>query len=168
MQIEEKLVKNRSLKKRITTTMVGSILIPFILLTIILILMLISNIDEFIADGHSQLEVFKLPIVISFSLIAAGVIIVVLFGVTRIAQRIILPIIDLTHSLENITEGDLSQEIIIDGRIRGNEIGLLAQSFQSLLVTMQIFIEIGGIIKKQRNPTIKLLRLVKNTTICQA
>jgi len=138
MQIEEKLVKNRSLKKRITTTMVGSILIPFIILTLVLILMLISNIDEFILDGHSQLEVLKLPIVISFSFIAVVVILVVLFGVIRIAKRITLPIIDLTHSIENITEGDLSQEIIIDGRIRGNEIGLLAQSFQSLLVTMRL------------------------------
>ncbi|MHA1242201.1 MAG: hypothetical protein ACTSQU_15680, partial [Promethearchaeota archaeon] len=119
MEIEGRLVKNRSLKKRITTTMVVSILIPFMLLTLILILMLISNIDEFIVDGHSQLEVLKLPIVISFSLIAVGVIFVVLFGVIRIAKRITLPIIDLTHSLENITEGDLSQEIIIDGRIRG-------------------------------------------------
>ena len=138
MQIEEKLVKNRSLKKRIMTTMVVSILIPFMLLTIILILMLISNIDEFIDLGYTSLEILKLPIIISFSLIAAGVIIVVLFGVMRIAQRITLPIIDLTHSIENITEGDLSQEIIIDGRIRGNEIGLLAQSFQSLLVTMRL------------------------------
>jgi len=139
MQIEGKLVKNRSLKKRIMTTMVVSILIPFMLLTIILILMLISNIDELIIDlGYTSLEILKLPIIISFSLIAAGVIIVVLFGVMRIAQRITLPIIDLTHSIENITEGDLSQEIIIDGRIRGNEIGLLAQSFQSLLVTMRL------------------------------
>ena len=120
MEIEQRLVKNRSLKKRITTTMVVSILIPFMLLTLILILMLISNIDEFIVDGHSQLEVLKLPIIISFSLIAGGVIIVVLFGVIRIAKRITLPIIDLTHSIENITEGDLSQEIMIDGRIRGN------------------------------------------------
>ena len=65
MEIEKRLVKNRSLKKRITTTMVVSILIPFMLLTLILILMLISNIDEFIDDGHSQLEVLKLPIIVS-------------------------------------------------------------------------------------------------------
>jgi len=138
MQIEERLVKSKSLKKRIMTTMVVSILIPFILLTLILILMLMSNIDEFIVLGYTSLEALKVPMVISFSLIAAGVIIIVLFGVTRIAQRITLPIIDLTHSIENITEGDLSQEIIIDGRIRGNEIGLLAQSFQNLLVTMRL------------------------------
>ena len=138
MEIEQRLGKNKSLKKRIMTTMVFSILIPFMVLTLILILMLISNIDEFILDGHSQLELLKLPIILSFSLIAVGVIFIVLFGVIRIANRITLPIIDLTHSLESITEGDLSQEIIIDGRIRGNEIGLLAQSFQSLLVTMRL------------------------------
>ncbi len=138
MEIEKRLVKNKSLKKRIMTTMVVSIIIPFMLLTVILILMLISNIDEFIVLGYTSLEALKVPMLISFSLIASGVIIIVLFGVTRIAQRITLPIIDLTHSIENITEGDLSQEIIIDGRIRGNEIGVLAQSFQNLLVTMRL------------------------------
>lgn len=76
--------------------------------------------------------------IISFSLIAAGVIIVVLFAVTIIARRITLPIIDLTHSIENITEGDLTQEIAIDGKISRNEIGILAQSFQYLLVTMRL------------------------------
>ena len=138
MEIEQRLVKSKSLKKRILTTMVVSILIPFVILTIVLILMLTSNIDEFIGMGYSSIEVLKVPMIISFSLIAAGVIIVVLFAVTRIARRITLPIIDLTHSIENITEGDLTQEIAIDGKISRNEIGILAQSFQYLLVTMRL------------------------------
>jgi len=138
MEIEQRLVKSKSLKKRITTTMVVCILIPFVILTLVLMLMLMSNIDEFIVDGYTSLEVLKVPMIISFSLIAAGVIIIVLFAVAKIAQRITLPIIDLTHSIEKITEGDLTQEIPIDGRIRGNEIGMLAQSFQYLLVTMRL------------------------------
>ena len=138
MEIEQRFVKSKSLKKRIMTTMVISILIPFIILTLVLILMLISNIDEFIGLGYTQLEVLKVPMIITFSLVAAGIIIIVLFAVTRIAQRITLPIIDLTHSIENIAEGDLTQEIPIDGRIRGNEIGMLAASFQNLLVTMRL------------------------------
>lgn len=138
MEIEQRLVKSKSLKKRILTTMVASILIPFVILTIVLILMLTTNIDEFVGLGYSSLETLKVPMVISFSIIAAGVIIVVLFAITRIARRITLPIIDLTHSIENITEGDLTQEIAIDDKISRNEIGILAQSFQYLLVTMRL------------------------------
>jgi len=66
------------------------------------------------------------------------IVIVVLFGIMHLSNRITAPIIDLTHSIENIAGGDLSQEIMIDGRIRGNEIGMLAQSFQNLLVTMRL------------------------------
>jgi len=144
MEIEQRIVKSKSLKKRIMTTMVVSILIPFVILTLVLILMLMSNIDEFVglpstpAEVDLTLEALKVPMIISFSLITAGVIIIVLFAVTRIARRITLPIIDLTHSIENITEGDLTQEISIDGKIRRNEIGILAQSFQYLLVTMRL------------------------------
>jgi len=138
MEIEQRLVKGRSLKKRIMNTMVVCILIPFVVLTLILILMLLSNIDEFIGLGYASLGGLKVPMIISFSFIAAGVIIIVLFAVVKTALRITVPIIDLTHSIENITEGDLSQEITIDGRIRRNEIGMLAQSFQNLLVTMRL------------------------------
>ncbi|MFW9951269.1 MAG: tetratricopeptide repeat protein, partial [Candidatus Thorarchaeota archaeon] len=138
MEIEQRLVKGRSLKKRIMNTMVVCILIPFVVLTLVLILMLLSNIDEFIGLGYASLGGLKVPMIISFSLIAAGVIIIVLFAVVKTALRITVPIIDLTHSIENITEGDLSQEITIDGRIRRNEIGMLAQSFQNLLVTMRL------------------------------
>lgn len=56
MEIEQRLVKSKSLKKRILTTMVVSILIPFVILTIVLILMLTSNIDEFIGMGYSSIE----------------------------------------------------------------------------------------------------------------
>ncbi len=138
MEIEQRLVKSKSLKKRIMTTMVVCILIPFMILTLVLLLMLMTNIDEFVGLGYTQLEVLKVPMIITFSLVAAGIIIIVLFAVTIIARSITLPIIDLTHSIEHITEGDLTQEILIDGKIRGNEIGILAQSFQNLLVVMRL------------------------------
>jgi len=83
MQIEEKLVKSKSLKARIITTMVACILIPFVILMIALEFLLNSNIEEFIGLGFSELSA-------------------------------------------------------LDGRIRGNEIGMLAQSFQNLLVTMRL------------------------------
>jgi tetratricopeptide (TPR) repeat protein len=138
MEIEQRLVKNKSLKKRIMTVMVVCIIVPSVILTLVLILMLMRNIDEFILDGYTSLEVLKAPIIISFSIIAIIVFALVLFGILNVAKRITLPIIDLTQSIENITEGDLTQEITIDSRIRGNEIGMLAQSFQNLLVTMRL------------------------------
>ncbi|MHA2474038.1 MAG: HAMP domain-containing protein, partial [Promethearchaeota archaeon] len=64
--------------------------------------------------------------------------IVIFIAVIGISRRITSPIIDLTQSIENISEGDLTQEIPISKRIRRNEIGVLAQSFQSLLVTMRL------------------------------
>ncbi len=142
MQIEDKLVKSKSLKIRIIRTMVASIIIPFVILMIALILLLNSNIDEYINEytslDLSNLIALRIPLIITFVIVSMIIIIVVLFGIMRLSNRITAPIIDLTHSIENIAEGDLSQEIMIDGRIRGNEIGMLAQSFQNLLVTMRL------------------------------
>jgi len=139
--ISKGLGKRGSLRQRIITTMIVCILVPFVILTIVLMLQLISNIDYFIEIGggaNDSLEALKAPLIATFIIIAIGISAVIYFGVIRIAQRITLPIIDLTHSIENISKGDLTQEIPMDGRIRGNEIGVLAQSFQSLLVTMRL------------------------------
>lgn len=130
--------KKRSLRKRIIITMIVCILVPFLILTIALVLQLLSNIDFFISEGVSGLEVLKAPIIITFIIIAVVIIAVIILAVIRISRRITLPINDLTQSIENLTEGDLSQEISLDGRIRGDEIGVLAQSFQNLLVTMRL------------------------------
>ncbi|MFX0036381.1 MAG: HAMP domain-containing protein, partial [Candidatus Hermodarchaeota archaeon] len=141
MEIKEKFGKKRSLRQRIITTMVVCILIPFIILTIVLMLQLISNIDYFIEIGggsNDALEALKAPLITTFIILAVLISVVIYFGVIRIARRITLPIINLTHSIENISKGDLTQEIPFDGRIRRNEIGVLAQSFQSLLVTMRL------------------------------
>ena len=130
--------RKKSLRRRIILTMIISIIIPFVFLTVVLIYLLFSNIDAFIADGHTSLEAFKGPIIATFIVVEIIVIIVIIFGVIRVSGRITVPINELTQSIEMIAEGDLSQEIPMDGRIRGNEIGILAQSFQNLLVTMRL------------------------------
>ncbi|MHA2034988.1 MAG: tetratricopeptide repeat protein [Promethearchaeota archaeon] len=130
--------RKKSLRKRIILTMIACILIPFVILTIVLILQLFSIIDEYIDLGFGSLEAFKVPLIITFIIVAIILSIVIIFGVIRISRRITVPINELTESIEMIAEGDLSQEIPMDGRIRGNEIGILAQSFQNLLVTMRL------------------------------
>ena len=138
MQIEEKLVKSKSLKGRIIGVMVASILVPFVLLMIALEFLLNSNINEFISLGFGSLNELRLPLVMTFLIVPMFIMLIVLFAIMRMSNRITAPIIELTRSIENVAEGDLSQEIMIDGRIRGNEIGMLAQSFQNLLVTMRL------------------------------
>jgi len=138
MQIEEKLVKSKSLRSRIITTMVACILIPFVILMIALEFLLNSNIEEFVSLGYSELSALRIPLVFLFIFVPSFIILVVLLAINYVSNRITAPIIELTHSIENIAEGDLTQEIMIDGRIRGNEIGMLAQSFQNLLVTMRL------------------------------
>ncbi|MHA1932257.1 MAG: tetratricopeptide repeat protein [Promethearchaeota archaeon] len=140
INLSQDLGRKKSLRRRIIVTMAVCILIPFIFLTVALIYLLFSNIDTFIAlpYGYTSLEAFKAPIIATFIIVEIIVIIVIIFGVIRISGRITIPINELTQSIETIAEGDLSQEIPMDGRIRGNEIGILAQSFQNLLVTMRL------------------------------
>lgn len=134
----QQIGKKKSLRRRIILTMIACILIPFVILTIALILQLFSIIDEYVNLGFGSVEAFKVPLIITFIIIAIIIIIVISLGVIRISSRITVPINELTQSIEMIAEGDLSQEISMDGRIRGNEIGILAQSFQNLLVTMRL------------------------------
>jgi len=138
--ISQRIGRKKSLRRRIIITMAICILIPFVGLTIALILLTFSNIDVFVAPpyGYTSLEALKAPIIITFIIVAVIIGIVIIFGIIAISGRITIPINELTHSIETIAEGDLSQEIPMDGRIRGNEIGILAQSFQNLLVTMRL------------------------------
>lgn len=133
--------KKRSIRQRIIITMIACILIPFLILTFALVLLLISNIDEFIIEGmglNDALEALKAPIIITFIIIAVIIIIVIFNAVLFTSRRITLPIIELTHTIENMSKGDLTQEISIDERSKGTAIGILAQSFQNLLVTMRL------------------------------
>jgi len=138
MSFEEKLVKSKSLQSRIVTTMVFCIVIPFMIMMIVLEFLLNSSIEEFIGLGYTAVSTLRIPLFALFIFVPAIIILVVLLGMNYLSNRITAPIISLTQSIENIAEGDLSQEIMIDGRIRGNEIGMLAQSFQNLLVTMRL------------------------------
>ena len=54
-----------------------------------------------------------------------------------LSRRITLPITDLTSSVDRMSRGDLSREIVMTNRNKRNEIGLMAQSLQNLLVTMR-------------------------------
>ena len=99
--------RKKSLRKRIITTMVICILVPFLILTIALVLQLLSNIDEFITNAmppgsYDYLEAFKIPIIITFIIIAAVIIFVIISAVIRISRRITLPIIELNDSVSNI------------------------------------------------------------------
>jgi len=137
----EQIGKKRSLKQRIIRTMVVCILIPFILMTIVFALQLNSNIDFFIeeAGGSDEtLEALRVSLITVFIILAIVIIIVIYSGVLIVSQRITGPINELTQSIENMTEGDLTHEIAIEGKMRGNEIGILAQSFQSLLIIMRL------------------------------
>ncbi|MFX0105717.1 MAG: tetratricopeptide repeat protein [Candidatus Hodarchaeota archaeon] len=134
----KKISKRRPLRQRLFITMVCCILIPFVLLTIFLAYQLLTNIDYFIGLGYGTLEALKSPLIITIIIVAILISVVIVFAVIAISQRITTPILELTQSIENITEGDLTQEIPMSGRMRRNEIGILAQSFQSLLVTMRL------------------------------
>jgi len=105
MQIEEKLVKSKSLKARIITTMVACILIPFVILMIALEFLLNSNIEEFIGLGFSELSALRIPLVFLFIFAPAIIILVVLLAINYMSIRITAPIIELTNSIENIAEG---------------------------------------------------------------
>ncbi len=63
---------------------------------------------------------------------------VVIFAVLKTSKRITYPIKQLTGSIDNMVRGDLSQEIPLDKKYQKNEIGVLAQSFQALLITMRL------------------------------
>jgi tetratricopeptide (TPR) repeat protein len=134
----KKIGKRKPLWQRLFITMIICILIPFVLLTIFLAYQLLTNIDYFIGLGYVSLEALKSPFIIIIITVAIVISIVIFFAVIGISRRITSPIIELTQSIENISEGDLTQEIPISKRIRRNEIGVLAQSFQSLLVTMRL------------------------------
>ncbi len=140
-EMNQDFSKKKSLKNRIMITMIICILLPFVILTLVLVLQLISNIDYFIDIGggaYDSLNTLKIPIIITFIFIAGIISVLIFFAVVRVSRGIILPINQLTKSIETITEGDLTQEIPMDGRARRNEIGILAQAFQSLLVTMRL------------------------------
>lgn len=97
--------------------------------------------EEVLASGVSlraALTNLTTPTFVTFIIVLIAVCVVMVFAVAWFAKRITAPIHGLTESVEKMTKGDLSNEISIDPRHRKNELGLLAQSFQSLLITMRM------------------------------
>jgi tetratricopeptide (TPR) repeat protein len=78
------------------------------------------------------------PSIISYLVLIIVLIGGLTFATVLISKRITRPINELTTSVERMSKGDLTQEIAIDRSYRGNEIGVMAQSFQNLLVTMRL------------------------------
>nr|MDO8083307.1 tetratricopeptide repeat protein [Candidatus Sigynarchaeum springense] len=76
--------------------------------------------------------------IIVFVGIAAAIFLVMYLMVIRVSKSITRPIVALTGAIENMTKGDLTNEIPMDAKSRGDELGTLAMSFQNLLTTMRL------------------------------
>jgi tetratricopeptide (TPR) repeat protein len=97
--------------------------------------------EDVIAPGDSLIR--SIANLVGPSIISYVIIIIVLIGGLTVAtiyisKRITNPINDLTRSVERMSKGDLTQEISINKSYRRNEIGVMAQSFQNLLVTLRL------------------------------
>ncbi|MHA1681794.1 MAG: tetratricopeptide repeat protein [Promethearchaeota archaeon] len=101
----------------------------------------IVKVSEIVAPGNTlqqNLAKMNLPSMILLIACAITLVILVYFLVISYSKRITRPITSLTRSIENMTRGDLSKEIPLDPRHKGDELGVLARSFQNLLVTMRL------------------------------
>ncbi len=78
------------------------------------------------------------PMVTVFIFVLIGIVVFIGFLIVRMSHRVTRPITDLTASIDGMAHGNLTQEIAIDAKHKGDEIGKLAQSFQALLVTMRL------------------------------
>jgi tetratricopeptide (TPR) repeat protein len=121
----------RSIQRRITFTMVFSIFIPLLILSLISL--------KQITTFSNQIDTTMTGNLVFLFLMITGILIVIIFLVIKkITNKIVKPIHSLTQSIENMAMGNLQQEISIDSSFRDNEIGMLARSFQNLLVTMRL------------------------------
>jgi len=96
---------------------------------------------EIIESGtnlQNSIAALNAPMMVIFIVVLAILFCVIIFAILRMSKRITRPIKHLTDSIDNMIRGDLTKEIPIDKKRRSNEIGVLAQSFQALLVTMRL------------------------------
>jgi tetratricopeptide (TPR) repeat protein len=97
--------------------------------------------SEIIEPGNSlkvKLAELTAPTMTSFIILLICLVVGMVIFVIALSKYVTRPIRDLTLSVQTMGRGDLSKEIKIDKRHKKNEIGLLAQSFQNLLVTMRL------------------------------
>ena len=96
---------------------------------------------EIIESGinlQNSIAALNVPMMLIFIVILVILFCVIIFGILRTSKRITRPIKHLTDSIDNMVRGDLTKEIPLEKKRRSNEIGVLAQSFQALLVTMRL------------------------------
>ncbi len=125
------LTKYGSIQGRIIKAMVGCVLIPLGILTVICL----SQLTPF---GVSLGVDVAGSMIAVFLVVVGSLIIVSFFVMIRVSRRIVNPIKELTQTIDGMTKGDLSQEVSLDAMQRGGELGVLAQAFQNLLITMRL------------------------------
>lgn len=87
---------------------------------------------------QSDLANLNMIAILIFMGAAVAIFIVVYFIVIKVSRSITRPVVTLTAAIENMTKGDLTSEIPMDAKSRGDELGTLAMSFQNLLTTMRL------------------------------
>jgi len=87
---------------------------------------------------QSELAILNNVAILVFIGAAVAIFIVVYFLVIKVSKSITRPVVTLTAAIENMTKGDLTNEIPMDAKGRGDELGTLAMSFQNLLTTMRL------------------------------
>ena len=98
----------------------------------------LSEITESGSKLQQILAALNSPMLIIFIIVLIGIVVVIGYLVVAMSHRVTRPITELTASIEGMARGNLTQEIAIDDKHKGDEIGKLAQAFQALLVTMRL------------------------------
>jgi len=96
---------------------------------------------EIIESGinlQNSISALNIPMITIFISVLAILFCLIIVAILMMSKRITRPITHLTDSIDNMVRGDLTKEIPIDKKRRSNEIGVLAQSFQALLITMRL------------------------------
>ena len=89
-------------------------------------------------DLSNLISALNIPMITSFFIVFSILFCFIIIAILSMSRRITRPITDLTDSIDNMVRGDLTKEIPLEKKRKSNEIGVLAQSFQALLITMRL------------------------------
>ncbi|MFX1390944.1 MAG: tetratricopeptide repeat protein, partial [Promethearchaeota archaeon] len=87
---------------------------------------------------QNSISAFNILMIIIFIAVLTFLFFIIIIAILFMSRRITRPITHLTDSIDNMVRGDLTKEIPIEKKRRSDEIGILAQSFQALLITMRL------------------------------
>jgi len=96
---------------------------------------------EIIESGinlQNSISALNIPMITIFITVLTFLFCLIIIAILMMSRRITRPITHLTDSIDNMVRGDLTKEIPIEKKRRSDEIGVLAQSFQALLITMRL------------------------------